>query len=515
MRIDENRKQRPFIKNNFYPGKLLHAGDFIREQEYGNSKLEFLNRKFHGYGIIEGLQAVEGGGGKLLLTAGSAIDGLGRLIVVPENVTLEPEELSAAAAGEAVLGIRYAEKPVGRERSFLEKEETYQAAGIEETFALKTYTVQEWQALQGRDIPLSLAEERVLWEDGRFRLCICAPKLVPADSVFRISVQLRSLTGERAEVKWRSICRLQGAVFLSSGQSTELLEGEESIVAGICCREWQLCTEEARRFPIIVELERPEILSEHSGSVKTGNVQLAIETAADYGGAVRRHLDAVKESGVRADSGTAVQETETWVPLALLRRDVNAEDGRVSLHLLKDRELRQPVAGAAGERLLQRLQEENGIVDIRWRGLLRQLHPDGEHPPHFPENPPEPVPPPICFRRGIAVISVPRRYRRGQVLFSEEIFHGFQEKGVLVCCGRVYEDSGCKFWEKEQKKHCVVSGDEALFDGTDQGGWYIEKQAVRQNVEAGSFRIAVTLRKGRKRYRDREVAVSWTAVADG
>lgn len=54
MGNEENAGRDLFLKSAYYTGKLLHATDLIREQNYGNSKLEFLNRKFYGWGIIEG-----------------------------------------------------------------------------------------------------------------------------------------------------------------------------------------------------------------------------------------------------------------------------------------------------------------------------------------------------------------------------------------------------------------------------------------------------------------------------
>lgn len=57
----------------------------------------------------------------------------------------------------------------------------------------------------------------------------------------------------------------------------------------------------------------------------------------------------------------------------------------------------------------------------------------------------------------------------------------------------------------------MIQGDEGLFP-EQKGGWEIEKQALRQNVAEGTFQIALTLSKGKRRNRIREVAVSWIAV---
>ena len=60
MGRDESREDSLFVRSAYYPGKLLHAGDFITDQEYGNRKLAFIIRNLHGWGILEGLEAEEG-----------------------------------------------------------------------------------------------------------------------------------------------------------------------------------------------------------------------------------------------------------------------------------------------------------------------------------------------------------------------------------------------------------------------------------------------------------------------
>lgn len=112
------------------------------------------------------------------------------------------------------------------------------------------------------------------------------------------------------------------------------------------------------------------------------------------------------------------------------------------------------------------------------------------------------------------IIAVPNRYRKGQVLYSEEVSHGFPGEEVLVWCGRVREEESYAYWERDRKQYRVFGGDEGLFSGR-QDGWEIRRQAVAQDVEAGTFRIAVTLAGRGRRSAGGEVAVSWTAVRIG
>ncbi len=209
--------------------------------------------------------------------------------------------------------------------------------------------------------------------------------------------------------------------------------------------------------------------------------------------------------------------------------------------------MRFPAFCQAWEQAYRHEAESNGIVDIRWRGLLKVLlsslssssrpcetqpsPPRGPLPPHQQE----PLPPLPRYglsreqvleligeqiegkrekyiRRGVTVISVPKRYRKGRTLYSEEIAHGFPGEEVFLWCGRVLEEKNYAYWSREKMRYSVLTGAEGLFPDSGDSGWKIDKQAVRQNVKDGTFQVALTLSKGRRRNRSREVAISWIAV---
>ena len=114
-------------------------------------------------------------------------------------------------------------------------------------------------------------------------------------------------------------------------------------------------------------------------------------------------------------------------------------------------------------------------------------------------------------RRGVAVIPIPKRYKRGRVLYSEEISHGFPGEEVLLWCGRVWEEHNYAYWERDKTKYSVIHGAENLFPKQNGSGWRISEQALYQDVDKGTFQIAITLLKGRRRNREKEVAISWVA----
>ena len=76
---------------NYVHGALLGTDDFAAEQAY-HREMRYRHNQLHGYGTVSGLEVEVGEGGDLQVSAGWAVDALGREIVVaePTSVLLEP-----------------------------------------------------------------------------------------------------------------------------------------------------------------------------------------------------------------------------------------------------------------------------------------------------------------------------------------------------------------------------------------------------------------------------------------
>ena len=565
----------PFVKSAYYTGKLLHASDLVREQKYGSGKLEFVIRNFLGWGILEGLEVKLGKEGNLSLSAGSAIDPCGRIIVVPEDCLIKPDDIEGfrqEARQDVILGIRYVEKVVETETDTLEKEKKYRPAVIAESFALKLYGESEFRklkrAVMGQDNIFT--EEKVLYQNEAVTLTVRIPKVVPSDSLFKIRMQARITGGSNVCIGWRGMAKLQGAFFAQSGEAFCILEEEPTMCSGSLQREWEIYTEESRNLTVLLEISRLKIITEDAETTEISTCQFSVETAVEYRQAAKKYLRAWREQ----------EWKEPWVPLARLVPEESmkpdSQSGKYGFILQKISDECFFAVRPWEEEILKRIGEENGILDIKWRTLLKhmwrlplspplppesfapspaiptgqphppgsQIFPDQPHPsgsPIFPDQPHppgsqifpgQPYPPERFwegllteqrfwelvdadresrFSRGIAVIPIPKRYRKGQVLYSEEISHGFPGEEVFLWCNRVWEEISYAYWERDRKRYKIIQGDEDLFpDACD--GQEILRQAVLQNVEEGTFQIALTLNRPKARKRSKEVAVSWIAV---
>lgn len=78
----------PPQRTNYFTGRLLSVEDFQREQEYHIGSRRRLALALHGAGVVSGLKVRTSGPGSATVSAGLAIDPLGREIVVPENVSV-------------------------------------------------------------------------------------------------------------------------------------------------------------------------------------------------------------------------------------------------------------------------------------------------------------------------------------------------------------------------------------------------------------------------------------------
>lgn len=96
--------QRP----NYFPGQYLLAQDFELAHRYLSDRQRYINSRLHLSGIVEGLEVdVIAGQPAVMVRAGSAIDGQGRLIVLPEAIT---HPVNIAANQSAWLCLRYHEE---------------------------------------------------------------------------------------------------------------------------------------------------------------------------------------------------------------------------------------------------------------------------------------------------------------------------------------------------------------------------------------------------------------------
>ncbi len=140
-------------RNRYFYGKLLDADHLDLEQRYFLDMGRLVNRLTLGAGVLCGLHVVVQDG-KVLISPGVAIDGLGREIVVTEVVTVDPwalesEQGSTVAADSLVLLLCYLEcdaEPAPVLVADCEIREDCVPGVVRERFAIRAVDASAWHA---------------------------------------------------------------------------------------------------------------------------------------------------------------------------------------------------------------------------------------------------------------------------------------------------------------------------------------------------------------------------------
>src|SRR3954469_17891714 len=79
----------PFIRNNYFTGKMMGAAEFLAETQYHAEKLRHHHVRLHGWGVVCGLKVTQHPSPEcrsryVLVEPGSAIDCCGHEILVPD-----------------------------------------------------------------------------------------------------------------------------------------------------------------------------------------------------------------------------------------------------------------------------------------------------------------------------------------------------------------------------------------------------------------------------------------------
>ena len=107
-RMEAECQHGPFVRNNYFYGKMMTVRDFEEEQSYFMGKQQLVNHCLHGSGVVCGLwvKATPEERGSVVVTSGLAIDAQGREILVQKSQKIPLNEFS----GDVYLIVRYREK---------------------------------------------------------------------------------------------------------------------------------------------------------------------------------------------------------------------------------------------------------------------------------------------------------------------------------------------------------------------------------------------------------------------
>jgi len=88
----------PLARLNYFDGKFLRADDLNKEQRYLRSLVELSNQA-GGHGVVHGNDVTEAGAGRLTIGPGLAIDPAGRVLLLPDALSVGVAELVEKSRG--------------------------------------------------------------------------------------------------------------------------------------------------------------------------------------------------------------------------------------------------------------------------------------------------------------------------------------------------------------------------------------------------------------------------------
>ncbi len=105
-------------RNRYFFGKMMDVAQFEKEQTYFRNQLALLNRLVIGTGVVCGLDVAADTKGNVTVSAGVAIDGAGRFVILPAPISVNPAQLtdnqgkpqgSPVTSGTSLISLCYAE----------------------------------------------------------------------------------------------------------------------------------------------------------------------------------------------------------------------------------------------------------------------------------------------------------------------------------------------------------------------------------------------------------------------
>lgn len=176
-------------RNHYYKGKLLTAEDFILEQDYHIDKSNLQNTLHYDDGIIYGLQLNKQEDNILIVKAGVAQDGQGKMIVVSKDFYCKLEAINGFQKEKQNcmhLYLQYAEKQMDTNYQALSNKQDHQEYNIDK----ESYLIFADSKYDRKSIFSQFFLYDKLYEDDAIIIEQQIPKMIPEEGPFMLTVNI-------------------------------------------------------------------------------------------------------------------------------------------------------------------------------------------------------------------------------------------------------------------------------------------------------------------------------------
>lgn len=472
-----------FIKNRYYPGKLLCSDDFNIEQKYIQNKFNTMNRLFFGSGIVNGLNAEIIHDGRLCINKGSFLDEKGRLIAIDKPVYLNEEqimEFMETEPGYGCIVLKYKEEDISPIfEAFSEAEEQKEYRYRKELY---TISIERLEPVKEADwFKEAFFQDVVIYEDKDLILTQSIPLFIPLDREFQLQLSLSSKKGNDL------FCSLEYNLTADGFHCRETngrlwfhkdninVSSQKVIIAFHLSFNNYEYTDNAEDSIFCFSYKREDIkiiLYEKLHNGLMDYKHFFKPPKGDY-------ITFIKEKVQSLDASFLKQWDQFYSRICLGVLHFYPDRSGVKIHKLVTEGVRRYAAVPHIENLINHLFLQYGISSDSGRpayGISRQEFRLWQK--ECMEN---------QFQTGLITIDIPSLYKEQEVLYSKEVPYGLKYPGVYVRIGA--ED----FTSSSYKEREIVYGSQNLFHKEEFKGVKILEKAVRVFPYRGTFQVAVRI----------------------
>lgn len=470
-------KYYPFVRNNYYSGKLMNVSVFESEQKYMNDKRRLHNRFVAGFGVICGLDTVAVSEESVSVEAGFAVDGVGREIVVSVPDVKRLSSLSGYVHGRAsgcyYLYLQYAEQESDPVRTGTEQLDDVTYEKIKERYLL--YLSDTCPSERNADVMYYYKHDQLILRHACAEVFLRAPKYIQANEKFLTELRIVPRSSDAAfHLKMRidlKCVRYRGEDHIDIDFDSRTARDTDGVfVLRYICDAMNVVLDMAE---FSVSCDR---------------------TSLQYNGEMLPAEDSVLLESVLTDRENAHSAMENY-RLRILNDAEHSQEADVCLAkiLLEGGKITQVVDFPLEQRVYtnSQLAMENEVLkdQVKILTMLYQNSFDRDSRTADSDNDVE-------LASGETVINLGMGGKVGKRFFSEKISHGLGLGNVSIQLGLKDND----------RKNQVVYGSGEIFDEDDKS--VHAELAAKLNPAEGTFVIGLRLLQPTSAY---EAVVHWTA----
>lgn len=468
------------MRNRYFTGKSLTAGDFDIEQLYGNNKRRFMNTLMYGESVVCGLSTFALDDTTIIVESGLAIDGTGREIVIPETTVRKISSISGyseLSTANVSLCLKYIEETVNPVYT-IQSEQLETGNEIEKNYMTESYELVLMDAeLVKYEKANVLYCTQTMYEDRNYKVELEIPESVCTDKEVKLLVRYTKKLEGLAPLGYETILQLAALVTGDNQHELHINHSVNLEKAGM--------VEEFAYWIQVdnTDLNQTDIINKKNSSyVQIGETRQLVPEQIK----MKVNIDGrMPEEVMSARLGSTNLEARLNAPLrdvvVLANIQFTHVEGKLVIEKIDKTDVKyilNSVDYITSQKYIDRFRDKQvKSSEEQTFGLVNY------------EGNVGPVAKAKSIMSGVVEIPLEIGMKKGDIFISEEIIHGLGKGNIYVTVG--YETIE---YDERMKKDLnnTIYGNMDLFKKLDEQSLKVET-AVKVFQDKGSFQIALKL----------------------